>query len=109
MSDTQPARSQAQGSVMAAAPDARGRRRSKGPKRPAAPRDWEWEKLVADDISVLDSAWCMLLDTPGLAEEVPLESRTAVLDCGFSCWTTSTTLTTTRCAVLFRRLLGSRW
>ena len=92
--------------MTAAAPDARGRRRSKGPKRPAAPCDWDWEKLVADDLSRLDSAWCMLLDTPGLAEEVPLESRTAVLDCGFTCWTTSTTLTTTRCAVLFRRLLG---
>ena len=50
---------------------------------------------VADDLSTLDSAWCMLLDTPGLAEEVPVESRTAVLDCGFTCWTTSTTLTTT--------------
>ena len=49
-----------------------------------APRDWDWEKLVADDLSTLDSVWCMLLDTAGLAEEVPVESRTAVLDCGFT-------------------------
>ena len=48
----------------------------------------------------------MLLDTPSLAEEVLVESRTAVLDSGFTCWTTSMTLTTTRCAVLFGRLLG---
>ena len=84
----------------------RGGRRSKGPKRPAAPQEWEWEKLVADDKQTLDTAWCMLLDTPGLAEDVPVESRTPVLDCGFTCWNSSLTLTTTRCAVLFRRLLG---
>ena len=48
----------------------------------------------------------MLLDTPGLAEDVPVESRTRVLDCGFTCWNSLLTVTTTRCAVLFRRLLG---
>ena len=106
MSDIQPARSQVSGFSCAAAHDARGRRRSKGPKRSAALRDWEWEKLVADNLSTLDSAWCMLLDTPGLAEEVHVESRSAVLVCGFTCRSTSATLTTTRCAVLFRRLLG---
>ena len=42
----------------------------------------------------------------GLAEDVPVESRTPVLDRGFTCWNFSLTLTTTRCAVLFRRLLG---
>ena len=62
--------------------------------------------MVADDKQTLDTAWCMLLDTPGLAEDVPVESRTPVLDCGFTCWNSSLTLTTTRCAVLFGRLLG---
>ena len=106
ITDARQAGSPARGSAPAKAPDTQGRRRSKGPKRPATSRDWDWEKLVTDDVLLLDSAWCMLLDTPGLAEQVPLESRTTVLDCGYTWWTTSNTLTTTRCAVLFRRLLG---
>ena len=84
----------------------RGARLSKGPKRPGAPEEWDWEKLVVDDKQTLDTAWCTLLDTPGLAEDVPVKSRTPVLDCGFTCWNSSSTLTTTHCAVLFRRLLG---
>ena len=69
-------------------------------------RKWDWEKLVEDDRQTLDTDWCTLRDTPGVAEDVPVESRTPVLDCGFTCWNSSSTLTTTRCAVLFRRLLG---
>ena len=105
-SNIQPSRSHAQGSSTAAAPDARARRRSKGPKRPAAARDWERGRGLLPTTCRRLTLPGVLLDTPGLAEEVPLESHTAVLDCGFTRWTISTTLTTKPCAVLLRRLLG---
>ena len=52
-----------------------------------------------------DKAWYTLFNTPGLVDNVPVESRNVVLECGFTCWNASATLSTTRCAVLFRRLL----
>ena len=61
---------------------------------------------MAEDGAVLDKAWCTVLDTPGLAEDVPVESRNVVLDCGFTSSNVFSTRNTTRCAVLFRRVLG---
>ena len=46
-----------------------------------------------------------LLDTPGLAEGVRVESRNVVLNCEFTYRNASAILNTTRCAILFRRLL----
>ena len=93
--------------VAAAEPSpAKGRHRSRGVKRVAQTTDWDWAKLLAEDTAVLDATWCTLLNMPELSAEVPVESRATVLDVGFRFWTMSATLTTTRCTLLFRNLVG---
>ena len=85
---------------------AKSRHRSRGVKRVAQTTDWDWAKLLAEDTAVLDATWCTLLNMPELSAEVPVESRATFVDVGFRFWTMSATLTTTRCALLFRNLVG---
>ena len=75
-------------------------------KRVAQGHDGDWAKLLAEDTSVVDATWCTLLNMPELSADVPVEGRAAVLDVGFRFRTMSATLTTTRCALLFRNLVG---
>ena len=68
--------------------------------------DWEWEQLIARDRHVLDGAWSTFLALLQFADDVPVDSRNAVRDCGCAFWQHSEGLNTTRCAVLFESELG---
>ena len=61
---------------------------------------------MAEDPKIMDSAWSTFLSCAHLADEIPVESRQAILDCGYTFWTQLDQLNTTRCAVLFNKQLG---
>ena len=46
--------------------------------------DWEWEKLIAEDRHGMDRAWLTFLASPQFANDVPVEGRNVVLDCGYA-------------------------
>ena len=88
---------------VAVGPEARGETHSNGPKRSAPHVDRDLQKLVTEGHTLLEAAWCKLLDTPRPAAEFPVKSRTVLLDSTFTCSNTSATLVTMRHAVFFRR------
>ena len=53
-----------------------------------------------------DHGQSTFLSCAHLADEIPVESRQAILDCGYTFWTQWDQLNTTRCAVLFDKQLG---
>ena len=44
-----------------------------------APKDWSWEKLIAESSDLVDAAWAHLVAHPTLAAKIPVEHRSTAL------------------------------
>ena len=71
-----------------------------------APKDWSWEKLIAESGDLVDAAWAHLVAHPTLAAEIPVVHRSTVLLSGTAAWTTSTRVNTTSLFRIFFEQLG---
>ena len=70
-----------------------------------APKDWSWEKLIAESNDLVDAAWSHLAAHPNPAE-VPVEHRSVILLSGTAAWTSSTRVHTTSLSRIFFEQLG---
>ena len=46
--------------------------------------EWVWEKLLAEDPKVMDGTWSAFIPAAHWADDVLVDSREAVLECGYT-------------------------